>query len=98
MTADKSEVGENLSDFDKAMKAATTDAEKIKAYYMFGHGSIQDYARIFRMQVAEVLDILGLDDMSEVQTQGDLIDQAEAGPEVRVNPRGNAAQAHYTTD
>lgn len=98
MAENKSDVSENLSDFDKAMKAASTDAEKIKAYYMFGHGSIQDYARIFRMDVPEVLRILDLDDMNEVQTQGDLIDQAEAGPEVNVNPRGNAAQAHYTTD
>jgi hypothetical protein len=74
------------------------DEEKIIFHYQHAQGSIQDIARVYHRSVEEVLHILGLDDMSEVQTQGDLIDQSEAGPEVRVNPNGNPAKAHYTTD
>lgn len=74
------------------------DEEKIMYHYQHAQGSIQDIARVYRRTVNEVLGILGLDDMTEVQTQGDLIDQSEAGPEVRVNPNGNPAIAHFTTD
>lgn len=91
-------MADTKSEFDESMAKATTDEEKIKVYYMFGKGTIQDYARIFKLSVDEVNHILDLDDLSEVLTQGDLIDQAEAGPEVRVNPLGNPAKAHYTTD
>lgn len=72
--------------------------QKIRDFYMKGQGSIQDYARIYRVSVEEVLEILGLNDMIEVETQGDLIDQGEAGPEVKVNPRGNPARSNYTTN
>ena len=74
------------------------EEEKIIWHYQHAEGSIQDIARVYRRSVDEVLHILGLDDMMEVQTQGDLIDQSEAGPEVRVNPNGNPARAKFTTD
>lgn len=74
------------------------DEEKIIYHYQHAQGSIQDIARVYRRSVNEVLSILGLDDMTEVQTQGDLIDQSEAGPETRLNLNGNPARAHYTTD
>lgn len=83
---------------ERVIADMTDDAEKIQYHYQHAQGSIQDIARVYRKSVSEVLVILGLEDMNEVQTQGDLIDQSEAGPEVRVNPNGNPARAHYTTD
>jgi hypothetical protein len=82
----------------KTLADCQTDEEKIIFHYQHAQGSIQDIARVYRRSVDEVLIILGLTEMSEVQTQGDLIDQSEAGPEVRVNPLGSPAKAHYTTD
>lgn len=82
----------------KTLDDCRNDDEKIVYHYQHAQGSIQDIARVYHRSVEEVLHILGLDDMSEVQTQGDLIDQSEAGPETRVNPIGNPAKAHYTTD
>lgn len=72
--------------------------DQIRAHYNAARGSIQDYARMWRLTVEEVLTILGMDDMSEITTVGDLIDQKEAGPEVIVNPRGKVAQANYSTN
>jgi hypothetical protein len=82
----------------KSIADCQNDEEKIVYHYQHAQGSIQDIARVYHRSVEEVLHILGLDDMSEVQTQGDLIDQSEAGPEVRVSPFGNPAKAKYTTD
>jgi hypothetical protein len=82
----------------KTLDDCKNDEEKIMYHYQRAQGSIQDIARVYHRSVDEVLHILGLDDMTEVATQGDLIDQSEAGPEVRVNPNGNPAKAHYTTD
>lgn len=89
---------EDTTPKERVIADMTDDDEKIRYHYQHGQGSIQDIARVYRRSVDEVLHILGLDDMTEVQTQGDLIDQSEAGPEVRVNPFGNAAKAKYTTD
>lgn len=89
------------NDTDKVIKTlqdCETVEEKIMYHYQRAQGSIQDIARVYHKSVEEVLHILGLDDMTEVQTQGDLIDQSEAGPEVRVNPVGNPAKAKFTTD
>lgn len=83
---------------ERVIADMTDDEEKIRYHYQHAQGSIQDIARVYRKSVEEVLHILGLDELSEVQTQGDLIDQSEAGPETRVNPLGNPAKAHYTTD
>lgn len=83
---------------ERVIADMTDDEEKIRYHYQHAQGSIQDIARVYRKSVDEVLHILGLEDMTEVQTQGDLIDQSEAGPEVRVNPNGSPAKAHFTTD
>lgn len=82
---------------DKEPKELTVD-EKILGHYQRAEGSIQDIARVYHVGVDHVLEVIGEKDMTSVMTQGDLIDQSEAGPEVRVNPYGNPAKANYTTD
>lgn len=59
--------------------------EKIVEHYQRGQGSIQDIARVYRLTVDEVLDIIGVTDISIVTTQGDLIDAEEAGPGAQIN-------------
>lgn len=70
---------------------------KIKNHYQKGEGSIQDLARIYRLEVDEVLDILGLSDMKEVEGMGDLIGTDEAGPEAVIRTR-NTYKPRYTTN
>lgn len=53
---------------------------QIKDFYGRGKGSIQDYARIYGVSVAEVLDLIGEGDMKTVHVGGDLVDEAELGP------------------
>jgi len=95
--AEEAKSDEKVKDI-KTLEDCDTVEEKVMYHYQRGQGSIQDIARVYKLSVDEVLQMVGLDDMSEVQTQGDLIDQSEAGPEVRVNPLGNPAKAKYTTD
>jgi hypothetical protein len=71
--------------------------DRIKWYYIHGKGSIQDYARWERMSVDEVLVIIGQSEMSLVETQGDLIDQAEAGPGVPLE-HSKQHYVQYNTD
>ena len=91
-----------MADTEKLLNGDEIEAlpieERVTYRYQHGQGSIQDIARVYRIDVDQVLTILGLNDMIEVQTQGDLIDQSEAGPETRLNPRGNPAKANYTTN
>lgn len=63
------------------------DKEKaeIKAFYQTGKGSIQDYARIYRVDVKEVLELLGEGHLSQVTIGGDMIDPGEAGPGAQMN-------------
>jgi hypothetical protein len=56
------------------------DKQKIIDHYQKGQGSIQDIARVYRYSVNEVLQVLGMNDLLEVESQGDLIDPSEAGP------------------
>lgn len=70
---------------------------KIKNHYQKGEGSIQDLARIYRLDVGEVLDILGLSDIKEVEGMGDLIGENEAGPEVQIKT-SNRYKANFTTN
>lgn len=72
--------------------------ERVNYRYQHAQGSIQDIARVYRLSVDEVLQMLGMSDMIEIQTQGDMIDQAEAGPLTQVSPFGKPAKANYTTD
>lgn len=75
------------------------EIENIKHLYQRGKGSIQDYARIYRVEVQEVLEILGIEGMSEVQYGGDLVDADEMGPEKnKINLEGEKARVPYTTN
>lgn len=69
----------------------------IKRHYDAGHGTIQDYARIYKLSVAEVLAILDHADMDSITFIGDLIDQEYAG-KVPVNPDGETYKINYTVD
>jgi hypothetical protein len=69
-------------------------AFSIKRHYDTGRGSIQDYARIYRKTVAEVLATLEQDEMSTVQLIGDLIDKSEAGT-AQLNDVGETYQIPY---
>lgn len=91
-----------MTDKEKLLTGEEIEAlpidEKIVYRYNHAQGSIQDIARVYHKSVEEVLHIVGLDDMSEIQTQGDLIDQAEAGPLTQVSHLGRPARAKFTTD
>lgn len=91
-----------MADNEKLLTGEEIEAlplkEKINYRYQHAQGSIQDIARVYRLEVNEVLQYLGMEDLSEIQTQGDLIDQAEAGPLTPVNPVGRPAKAKFTTD
>jgi hypothetical protein len=58
------------------------DKQKIIDHYQKGQGSIQDIARVYRYSVQEVLQVLGMTDLLEVETQGDMVDSSEVGPDV----------------
>lgn len=60
--------------------------EKIIEHYQKGQGSIQDIARVYRLTVNEVLQIIGINNISKVTTQGDLIGPEEAGPGATIVP------------
>jgi hypothetical protein len=48
--------------------------------YQTSSNSIQDIARIYKVDVHEVLEVIGEGDMSTVHTPGDLVDPSELGP------------------
>ena len=68
----------------------------IKAYQT-SRNSIQDIARINRVEVQEVLEAIGEGNLTSVSTSGDLIDQQEAGPEAVVN-YGKQIRVPYSTN
>lgn len=76
---------------DEALK------QKIKGHYDKGEGSIQDIARVYRVSVPDVLDIIGLSDLATVEIDGDLIDDTYAGPGATMN-RGSIVPVPFTTD
>lgn len=67
---------------------------KIKKHYQLGQGSIQDIARVYRYSVEEILDVLGLGDMSTIESSGDLIGQDEAGDEVTIKATNKFKQKY----
>lgn len=71
--------------------------KKVIEHYNLGQGSIQDIARVYRLDVDEVLEVLGMQDMMTVQTMGDLIGQEEAGLETTLQ-RGTRHKVPYNTD
>lgn len=70
---------------------------KIKEHYDKGQGSIQDIARVYRVQVADVLAIINAQDLATVELGGDLIDSTEAGPGATLN-YGQIIPINYSTD
>lgn len=72
--------------------------DQIKDHYMRARGTIQDYARIYKLTVEEVLHILGHDEMISIETIGDLVDKKELGPNADPNPRGQLAEANYSVN
>lgn len=58
---------------------AKEKAEIIKAYQT-SKNSIQDIARIYRVDVKEVLELIGESNLSTVTLPGDMIDATEIGP------------------
>lgn len=75
------------------------EIEKIKDLYQHGKGSIQDYARIYRVEVSEILEILGMGEMNQVQYTPDLVDASEMGPEKnKINGEGEIATVPYTVN
>lgn len=73
------------------------EIENIKNLYQRGKGSIQDYARIYRVEVPEILDILGIEGMSTVQYIGDQVDPDEMGPEKnKIQPEGDTVKVPFT--
>lgn len=68
---------------------------KIKDHYNRGEGSIQDIARVYRVSVADVLDITNNQELKAVTIQGDLIDPQEAmGHGSQFNP-GTVVNQNY---
>jgi hypothetical protein len=66
-------------------------------WYQVGTRSIQDIARIYRVEVGEVLEIIGERELSSVDISGDLIDAEEAGPNAEMN-YGQQVKVPFTTD
>jgi hypothetical protein len=73
------------------------DKQKIIDHYQKGQGSIQDIARVYRYTVQEVLQVLGMTDLLEVETQGDLVDSSEVGPGIQLE-QSKIHGVSYTTD
>lgn len=71
--------------------------KKVIGHYQRGQGSIQDIARVYRLEVTQVLDILGIKDLSTINIQGDMITPDEAGPGADMN-YGKDYPVPYTTN
>lgn len=69
----------------------------VKHAYIHGRNSIQDIARIYKVSVPEVLDQIGEGKSKTVQVPGDLIDEAEAGPNAQMN-YGKDVPVTFTVD
>lgn len=54
--------------------------KKINEHYQLGQGSIQDIARVYNLDVADVLEAIGQTELLEVESVGDLVDARELEP------------------
>lgn len=70
---------------------------KVIDHYQKGEGSIQDIARVYRLTVEEVLEVLDMKDLTVVESVGDLIGQEEAGMDVTINP-SHKFKVPFSTD
>lgn len=59
--------------------------KKVMDHYQKGEGSLQQIAIFYKIPVERVLQIIGQEEMLEVETQGDLVDANEVGPEVQLH-------------
>ena len=71
--------------------------QKIIDHYEKGQGSIQDIARVYNVSVATVLEVTGQGHLNSVQTQGDMISEADAGPGAQMN-YGKEFAVPFSTD
>lgn len=84
---------------ERALLETMTVEDRVQYHYMHGQGSIQDIARIYRMEVDEVLDLIGQSEMKTVrQSHGDLIDASEAGPGAQMNYEGKQFGVQFSTN
>lgn len=65
--------------------------------YQTGSSSIQDIARINRVSVDQVLELIGEKDAINVGLPGDLIDSSEAGPNAEMN-YGHQVKVPFSLD
>ena len=73
-----------------------TVEDRVKYHYMHGQGSIQDIARVYKLEVSEVLHLIGQDDMMTVTaSHGDLVDASEAGPGASIELEGKQHPVNY---
>ena len=59
--------------------------KRVITAYQTGRSSIQDIARVHKVDVSEVLDAVGEGNLSTVNMPGDLISESEAGPNAKMN-------------
>jgi len=71
--------------------------KKINEHYQLGQGSIQDIARVYRLDVSEVLEAIGQSELNHVDAIGDLVDRSEAGSEAVISA-GKKHDAVFTTN
>ena len=76
---------------------------QIQSHYLYGRGTIQDYARLFKLEVPEVLEIISqrfdIGDVAEVETIGDLIDPSVINTSAGDKPfrdRGDTAKVPFS--
>jgi len=73
--------------------------EQIRDHYIHARATIQEMARVYKLTVEKVLEILDLEDVGEVQTIGDQIDASELGPgDAPINSVGKSYKVPFTTD
>lgn len=70
---------------------------KIIGHYQKGQGSIQDIARVYHLSVDQVLEAIGIKDISHAAIGGDLIDPSEVGPGATFN-YGQSVKIDFTTN
>lgn len=63
----------------------TKTRKQVVTAYQTGRSSIQDIARVHKVDVGEVLEAVGEGNLASVQMPGDLIGEAEAGPNAKMN-------------
>lgn len=70
---------------------------KINEHYQLGQGSIQDIARVYRLDVADVLEVIGQTELLEVESVGDMVDAKELEPGTPII-HSKVHRANFTTN